>query len=74
MSAKEMAIDLNMQITKNNDEELIYRDIYNEDLYVVFYKKYKAIGGNPYYDYFCDMPMFNFINKQVEELRWNNES
>lgn len=70
MSAKEMAIDLDMKVCRDDENELVYKNIYNEDLYVTFYKKDKAVGGNPYYDYFCDMPMFKFINKQIKELGW----
>lgn len=72
-TAKEMAIDLDMKTEKNDDNELIYRNICNEDLYIIFYKKYKTVGGCPYYDFFCDIEMLKFINKQVEELGWGND-
>lgn len=73
-TAKEIAIDLDMKVIKDDDELLIYKNIYNEDLNVIFYKRYKAVGGMPYYDYYCDMPMLKFINKQVEELGWLDEN
>lgn len=73
MSAKEMAIDLDMKVVKDDNELLIYKNIYNEDLNVIFYKRHKAVGGMPYYDYYCDISMLKFINKQVEELGWDKE-
>ena len=73
MSAKEMFMEMDYKCIKDNEEELVYRDIYNEDLYICFLKKFKVITGLPTYDCFCDMKLLKAYNKQVEELGWNNE-
>lgn len=68
MTAKEMAIDLDMKIVVNDNKRLRYEDIYNSDLYIEFFKVDKFIICNPTYDYQLDIPILKFINKQVSEL------
>lgn len=73
MTAKEMFIDLNFKQTLNNDHMIIYRDIENDDFMVAFNKTTKVLYTNQCYDYNFDFKMLKAINKQVEELGWNNE-
>ena len=70
MSADEMFKELGYD-KKNEDEEFItYLDSGNEDLYILFDKRYKVVDGYPSYDYFLDMPRLKAVNKKVEELGW----
>lgn len=70
MTAEEMFIGLGMIKTTDDEKYLIYSDLYDEDLYIIFYKEYKAIGGVSYYDYFCDFKLLQVINQQCKELGW----
>ena len=70
MSAKDMFEELGYRITKNDDRDVIYICIENEDLYIEFDKKYKVVDGCPTDDYFCDMPLLKAINQQCKELGW----
>ena len=70
MTADEMFKELGYD-KKNEDEEFItYLDGGNEDLYILFDKRYKVVDGYPSYDYFLDMPRLKAVNKKVEELGW----
>lgn len=71
MSAKEMFIDLNFKQIANNIRDIIYADIDNPDFYVQFDLQYKVVIVYQTYDYNFDMKMLKAINKQVEELGWN---
>lgn len=56
---------------KTEDEEKIkYQDSGNEDINIIFFKKYKVITGCPTYDYFLDMEILQAINAKVKELGW----
>lgn len=68
--ADKMFEELGYDIKKENEEEIRYQDSGNEDIYIVFYKKYKVITGMPTYDYFLDMPILKAINKKCKELGW----
>lgn len=70
-TAKELFEELGYKIVRDDDEFIKYESVSNEDLYIVFYKTYKVILGEPTYDYFCDMDLLKAINKQIEELKWN---
>ena len=70
MTAKEMFEELVYKVIIDNDDELIYKDIENDDLDIQFLKKYKVVSGTPTYDYFCNMPILKAINKQIKELGW----
>lgn len=72
MTAKEMFIDLNFK-QYSNERVIEYIDIFNTDFHITFYLIEKVISGNQTYDYVCDIKMLQAINKQVEELGWNNE-
>ncbi len=73
-SAKEMFGELGFRQILDNERELEYRDIYNNDFYVNFDKKYKAINCFQNYDFNFDIKLLKAINKQIEELEelgWN---
>lgn len=72
MSAKEMFIDIDMRITQNDDYILRYEDIYNSDFYVIFYKTKQLICPMTNYDGVLNVKELQAINKQIEELGWNN--
>ena len=67
-----MFIDLNFK-QYSNERVIEYIDIFNTDFHITFYLIEKVISGNQTYDYVCDIKMLQAINKQVEELGWNNE-
>ena len=72
MSAEEMFKKNNLIKTKDNEEYIKYElisDIWR--YYIVFEKKYKTINFNMYE--VINMQDLEAINKQVEELGWNNE-
>ena len=71
-TADEMFSKLGYAIKIDNEEEIIYLCIGNEELDIRFFKKYKVIAGTPTYDYFCDMPLLQAINKKCKELRMEN--
>lgn len=73
MTAKEMFIDLNFRCVRNDDNYITYRDIENEDFYVYFDKTLKVVNSFQTYDYNFNFKMFKAINKQIEELGWDNE-
>ena len=72
-SAKEIFIDLDFKESLNDERFLSYRDIRDEDFWVIFDKKDKTICCYQTHDYNFDFKMLKAINKQVEELGWNNE-
>lgn len=74
MSAIEMFNKLGFVLRVKNEEKIIYVCIENDDLYISFDLLEQYIGGMPYYDFLCDMPMLQAMNKQVEELGWNNDN
>lgn len=72
MSAEEMFKKNNLIKTEDNEEYIKYElisDIWR--YYIVFEKKYKTINFNMYE--VINMQELEAINKQVEELGWNNE-
>ena len=72
MSAEEMFKKNDLIKTKDNEEYIKYElisDIWR--YYIVFDKKYKTINFNMYE--VINMQELQAINKQVEELGWNNE-
>ena len=72
MSAEEMFKKNDLIKTKDNEEYIKYElisDIWS--YYIVFEKKYKTINFNMYE--VINMQELQAINKQVEELGWNNE-
>lgn len=72
MSAEEMFKKNNLIKTEDNEEYIKYElisDIWR--YYIVFEKKYKTINFNMYE--VINMQELQAINKQVEELGWNNE-
>ena len=71
MSAREMFEDLNFMQIVNNDTMTLYKNIDNPDFYIEFDNIYKTISGYQTYDYVCNYKMLKAINKQVEELGWN---
>ena len=70
MSADEMFEELGYLKEICDESETLYRNKENVELYIIFDKQYKKIGGYPTYDYFCDMSILKAINKKVEELEW----
>lgn len=72
MSAEEMFKKNNLFKKIDNEEYIEYElisDIWR--YYIVFDKKYKTINFNMYE--VINMQELQAINKQVEELGWNNE-
>ena len=72
MSAEEMFKKNDLIKTKDNEEYIKYElisDIWR--YYIVFEKKYKTINFNMYE--VINMQELQAINKQIEELGWNNE-
>lgn len=69
-NADKLFYELGFEISIENDEIIKYKENGNEDLDIVFMKKYRAIYGCPYYDYFCDMPLLKAINMKCKELGW----
>ena len=72
MSAEEMFKKNDLIKTKDNEEYIKYElisDIWS--YYIVFEKKYKTINFNMYE--VINMQELQAINKQIEELGWNNE-
>lgn len=72
-TADEMFEELGYVLKIDNEEEIIYLCIGNEDLDIRFFKKYKVIAGTPTYYYFCDIPLLQAINKKCKELGWLDE-
>lgn len=66
---KELGYD---EITED-DEYIKYQDSGNEDLNIIFDKKYKVVCGFPTYDYFLDMEILKAINQKCKELGWLDE-
>lgn len=82
MSAKEMFEKLDYELVFENKAVLRYRK--NKKLDVEFWKVYEKVTGekmrkyikiSSVYDlpYFVSVDLLQAINKQVEELGWNNE-
>lgn len=82
MSAKEMFEKLEYELVYENEEVLRYRK--NKWLDVEFWKVYEKISGEKIrkyikvsnvknMPYFISIDLLQAINKQVEELGWNNE-
>lgn len=68
--ADEMFYDEGYKLIRDDDEEIKYLCMENEDLDIRFFKKYKVVTGTPTYDYFCDMPLLKAINEKCKELGW----
>ena len=73
MSAIEMFNKLGFVINKNDENGFYYTCFSNEDLYIYFNKKDKYLIYNANYDGVIDTTILKAINKQIEELGWNNE-
>lgn len=69
--ADEMLKNIGYDEKTENEENIIYQDSGNEDINIIFHKKYKVITGCPTYDYFLDMEILQAINEKVKELGWN---
>lgn len=72
MSAKEMFEELGL-FKKIDDEECIEYELISDlwRYYIIFNKEYKTINFNMYEE--INMQELKAINKQIEELGWNDE-
>lgn len=75
MSAKEMFEELGYKLDINNEKELLYRktcygSIGEFYFRIWFYKDFKTFEISKRSNE-IDMPLFQAINKQIEELGWN---
>ena len=67
--ADEMFRKLGYELKINNEKEIEYMDIDDEDEYIYFNKKEKFVVKSAHIDYFVDMPLLQAINEKVKELR-----
>ena len=72
MTAREMFIDVNMKKVYEDDRILRYEDFLTREFYVIFYKKEKMFEAFTNYDCVITIRELQAINKQIEELGWNN--
>ena len=68
--ADEMLKNIGYDEKTEDEEKIKYQDSGNEDINIIFFKKYKVITGCPTYDYFLDMEILQAINAKVKELGW----
>jgi hypothetical protein len=83
MSAKEMFEKLGYEIDEENDREILYKMKWeiSDTYYVSFNLEYKnfecfVISDSPFEpvkSFEVDLDLLQAINKQIEELGWNNE-
>lgn len=87
MTAREMFENLGYKQSENSSNYIVYKynefdmdvpETYSKTIYrIVFIKRKKLIqicNDNGSYFITCDKRLVQAINKQVEELGWNNES
>lgn len=68
--ADKMFFDIGYEGKLETETEIEYQDTGNEDLNIIFHKKYRVITGCPTYDYFLDMDILQAINMKCKELGW----
>ncbi len=73
MNAKEMFEKLGYTYDNDDDRLAIYRENVTKRYVCIFYKTDNENFRLKFYDHYIPMELLNAINKQVEELGWNNE-
>lgn len=68
--ADEMFYNIGFKKKIEDEKQVEYRDIEDEDLYIIIYKKDKEVTGIPNYRYSFTISILQAINQKFRELKW----